>query len=51
MGEPAVQYMAALDGAFRAGYTAPVTNDVQNVTTRHPITFEQFTAENAACST
>lgn len=47
--ESAVQYMAVLYGAVRAGYTAPVTNDVQTVTGHKPVTFDQFARDNVAC--
>jgi uncharacterized protein YbjT (DUF2867 family) len=49
MSEGAAQYMAVLYGVVRAGYAATVTNDVENVTGRKPMTFEEFVLQNLAC--
>ena len=49
MPEGAVQYMAILYGAVRAGYTAAVTEDVENVTGRKSVTFDEFVEENTGC--
>jgi uncharacterized protein YbjT (DUF2867 family) len=47
MPESAVQYIAVLYRAARAGYTATLTRDVEDVTGRKPITFETFARNNA----
>lgn len=49
MPEGAVQYMAVLYGAVRAGYTAVVTNDVESVTGHKPVTFDEFVNSNVGC--
>lgn len=49
MPEGAVQYMAILYKAVRAGYTVEVTEDVQDITGRKPVTFDEFVEENAEC--
>ena len=47
--EEAVQYVAALYGAVRAGYTEVLTDDVATITGRKPETFAQFAKRNTAC--
>lgn len=47
MPEGAVQYVRALYSAVRAGHAAVITNDVENITGRKPVTFEDF-AKRAA---
>ena len=47
MPEGAIEYMAVLYNAVRSGWTAPVTEDVHNVTGRPPIGFHEF-AKKAA---
>jgi uncharacterized protein YbjT (DUF2867 family) len=49
MPEEAVQYVAALYGAVRAGYTEVLTDDVATITGRKPETFAQFAKRNTAC--
>lgn len=49
MPEGAVQYMRALYAAVRAGYAAVVTDDVERVTARKPMSFEAFVEMNKAC--
>jgi uncharacterized protein YbjT (DUF2867 family) len=44
----AVQYMGVLYGAVRSGWLAAVTDDVENVTGRPPISFGDFAQKNAA---
>lgn len=46
MPEGAVQYVGVLYSAVRAGYTAAVTNDVETVIGRKPISFEAFARHN-----
>ena len=48
MPEGAVQYVGVLYAAVRAGYTAVVTNDVESVTNRRPISFETFARQSEA---
>lgn len=48
MPEGAVQYVGVLYSAVRAGFTAAVTTDVENVTGRKPIAFEAFARQNVA---
>jgi uncharacterized protein YbjT (DUF2867 family) len=48
MPEGAVQYVGVLYSAVRAGYTAAVTRDVEAVTGRKPITFQDFARQAAA---
>jgi uncharacterized protein YbjT (DUF2867 family) len=47
MPEPAIAYVTALYGAVRAGYAAVVTREVEDVTGRKPVTFEQFAKASA----
>jgi len=47
MPEGAVQYVRALYSAVREGHAAVITNDVENITGRKPVTFEDF-AKRAA---
>ncbi len=49
IGWPAVsiERMMMMFRIVRAGYCAPVSPDVENVLSREPITFEQYTEENA----
>jgi len=47
MPEGAVQYVGVLYSAVRAGYTASVTPDVETVTGKKPVTFEQFARRSA----
>lgn len=47
MPETAVQYMAVLYQAVRAGWTEVVTPDVEQVTGRPPASFEEFARLNA----
>lgn len=47
MPEPAIEYMLMLYAAVRNGYAAPVTDDVERVTDRKPISFAEFARENA----
>jgi uncharacterized protein YbjT (DUF2867 family) len=42
MPEPAIAYLTMLYGAVRAGFAAEVTGDVEKVTGRKPIRFEEF---------
>ncbi len=49
MPEGAVQYLGILYAVVRAGYMAVVTDDVQNVTGRKPVTFAEFARQNASC--
>jgi len=48
MPESAVQYLAALYGAVRAGYAAAVTPEVEKITGRKPVSFREFAQANAA---
>lgn len=48
MPESAVQYLGVLYRAVRAGHAAAVTRDVETVTGRKPITFEEFARRNRA---
>jgi uncharacterized protein YbjT (DUF2867 family) len=48
MPESAVQYVGVLYAAVRAGYTAAVTNDVETLTGRRPLSFEAFARQHAA---
>ncbi len=48
MPEPAVQYLAALYAAVRAGYAAAVTPEVERITGRKPVSFREFAQANAA---
>jgi len=47
MPEGAVQYMAVLYQAVRNGWTEGVTADVEQVTGKAPVTFEEFAKKNA----
>ncbi len=49
MPEPAVQYMAVLYAVVRAGYAAVVTDDVERITGRKPLTFDAFVKDNVEC--
>ena len=49
MPEGEVQYMAVLYAVVRAGYMATVTDDVEKVTGRKPVTFKDFVNNNAKC--
>jgi len=49
MPEGAVQYMGILYAVVRAGYMTVVTDDVQKVTGRKPVTFAEFARRNASC--
>ncbi len=49
MPEGAVQYLKVLYAAVRAGYTAVVTDAVENVTGRKPVTFAEFVNKNVGC--
>jgi uncharacterized protein YbjT (DUF2867 family) len=46
--EGAVQYLQVLYSVVRAGYAAPVTDDVKRITGREPMTFEAFARANKA---
>ncbi len=46
--EGAVQYMAVLYGAVRNGWMAAVTEDVEKVVSRPPVTFGEFATVHAA---
>lgn len=48
MPESAVQYVGVLYSAVRAGYMAAVTQDVETVTGRKPIIFQDFAWQNVA---
>lgn len=48
MPEGAVQYMGALYGAVRSGWLAAVTDDVEKVTGRPPMSFGDFAQKHAA---
>jgi uncharacterized protein YbjT (DUF2867 family) len=49
MPEGAVQYLGILYAVVRAGYMAVVTDDMQKVTGRKPVTFAEFARQNASC--
>jgi hypothetical protein len=49
MSESAVQYMAVLYSAVRAGYTALQTDDVEHITGRKPLVFSDFVLNNKIC--
>lgn len=48
MPEGSVQYMGILYGAVRAGYTAPITRTVEEVTGSPPLDFSSFVKHNAS---
>ncbi|MEJ2157757.1 MAG: SDR family oxidoreductase [Desulfobacteraceae bacterium] len=48
LAEGAVQYMAVLYGAVRNGWMAAVTEDVEKVVSRPPVTFGEFATAHAA---
>ena len=47
MPEEAVQYMASLYSVVREGLMAAVTEDVKKATGKEPISFVEFTRNNA----
>ncbi|HNU50210.1 MAG TPA: SDR family oxidoreductase [Verrucomicrobiota bacterium] len=48
MPEGSVQYVRVLYSAVRAGYTAAVTNDIEALTGRKPMSFDAFARQSAA---
>lgn len=48
MPEPAIQYLAVLYSAVRAGYAAPITEDLERLTGRRPVRFAEFASAAAA---
>ena len=48
MPEPAIEYLQGLYGIVRAGFAAGVTGDVEKVTGRKPVRFEDFARAAAA---
>ncbi len=49
MPEGVVQYLSILYAVVRAGYMAVVTDDVQKITGRKPVTFAEFARRNVFC--
>jgi uncharacterized protein YbjT (DUF2867 family) len=46
--EGAIQYLQVLYSVVRAGYAAPVTDDVKRITGKEPMSFEAFARANKA---